>query len=148
MKCPYCRGSRTDVYNTRQTRFGSQIWRRRRCLACGESFTTYEQPDLAFLRVKRSDGFVRRYSRSKLFSGIYEAFNDTSTKPDTIDNVTDTIEAKILDLKHDIVSADQINSIVLVTLKHFSMPAFLRYLSSHAELRSTAEVKRLLKDLR
>ncbi len=145
MKCPHCRTTSTEVYNTRTTRFGTQIWRRRRCLSCLESFTTYEQPDLAFLRVKRSNGKHERYSRATLFSEIYAAFLELKVKPQVIDAVTDTVEAKILDLKQDIVESNQIAAIVLTTLRHFNTPAFLRYLSTHSELRSNAELKRELK---
>lgn len=145
MKCPICRESDTDVYNTRSTRFGTQIWRRRRCLACSASFTTYEQPDLGFLRIKPSHGPLAPYSRAHLFSEIYATFLDIAAKPQTIDAVTDTIEAKILDLKLDIVSTAQICTIVLATLKHYNTPAFLRYLSAHTNLTSNAELKRQLK---
>lgn len=148
MKCPFCRESDTEVYNTRTTRFGTQIWRRRRCLSCGESFTTYEQPDLHVLRVKAATGKPEAYSRSKLFSEIYAAFLDLPAKPKTIDAVTDTIEAKILDLKQDIIETKQISAIVLTTLKHFNTPAFLRYLSAHTDLSSSSELKKELKKYR
>lgn len=145
MKCPVCRESSTEVYNTRITRFGTQIWRRRRCQRCSESFTTYEQADLGFLRVKSSEGRTTRYNRPQLFSEIYAAFLGLTTKPETIDAVTDTVESKILDLKQDIIEANQIADIVLTTLKHLNTAAFLRYLASHAELNSKTELRRQLK---
>jgi transcriptional repressor NrdR len=148
LKCPYCRSASSDVYNTRSTKFGTQIWRRRRCTKCGQSFTTYEQPDLAFLRVSHASGKPARYSRALLFSEIYAAFEGSKAQPALIDAVTDTVEAKILDLQLDIVTSRQIAEIVLATLQHFSMPAFLRYLSSHAELSTSAELRKELKKYR
>ncbi|HSH31419.1 MAG TPA: ATP cone domain-containing protein [Candidatus Saccharimonadales bacterium] len=145
MKCPFCRENDTEVYNTRSTRFQTQIWRRRRCLNCQQSFTTYEQPDLNFLKVLPATGRPRRYSRAKLFSSIYAAFLDIKAKDGTIDAVTDTVEAKILDTKKDALSAPEIAAIVLTTLKHFNTSAFLRYLSTHAELASSAQLKKELK---
>jgi transcriptional repressor NrdR len=144
MKCPFCRSNDTEVYNTRTTKFATQIWRRRRCLSCHEAFTTYEAPDLGFLRVTGSAG-KHRYSRAQLFYSLSEAFGAPGGHQGTIDAVTDTLEAKILDLKSPTITTEQIARIILTTLKHFSTPAFLRYLSTHAELASNAALKKELK---
>jgi transcriptional repressor NrdR len=145
MKCPFCRETQTDVYNTRSTRFGTQIWRRRRCLSCGESFTTYEQPDLGFLRVSNKQGKPGAYSRATLFSDIYEAFTGAKATPATIDAVTDTVEAQILDTKLDIIPSLYITHIVLAALKHFSTPAFLRYLGAHSDVSTKSNLRKELK---
>src|SRR4051812_26742018 len=99
MKCPFCRQTNSEIYNTRSTKFGSQTWRRRRCLMCSKTFTTYEAPDLSFLHIIPISGRKQRYSRAKLFSGLYDAFQNVPQKDATIDAVTDTIEAKLLDLQ-------------------------------------------------
>ena len=145
MKCPYCRQDTTEVYNSRTTRFGTQIWRRRRCLECHESFTTYEAPDLGFLKVIKKTGQKQRYSRAKLYSGIYGAFLSIAAKETTVDAVTDTIEAKILDTKQTVISTDDIARIVLGTLKHFNTAAFLRYLAYQADISSDNQLQRELK---
>ena len=145
MKCPYCREATTEVYNSRDTRFGTQIWRRRRCLSCHESFTTYEAVDLGFLKVVKKTGKKQRYSRAKLYSGIYGAFLSIPSKETTVDAVTDTIEAKILDAKETEMSSESIAKIVLVTLKHFNTSAFLRYLAYQTDLASDAQLKKELK---
>ena len=145
MKCPYCRQDTTEVYNSRTTRFGTQIWRRRRCLECHESFTTYEAPDLGFLKVIKKTGQKQRYSRAKLYSGIYGAFLSIAAKETTVDAVTDTIEAKRLDTKQTVISTDDIARIVLGTLKHFNTAAFLRYLAYQADISSDNQLQRELK---
>jgi transcriptional repressor NrdR len=145
MKCPFCRSDQTEVYNSRSTRSTTQIWRRRRCLACHEAFTTYERPDLSFLHVRGQTAKKTRYSRSTLFSAVYAAFGDQERNDQTIDAVTDTIETKLLDLKSSIVTTEQISGIILSTLKHFETPAFLRYLASHADLASASRLRRELK---
>ena len=145
MKCPYCRQATTDIFNTRPTRFGTQIWRRRKCLSCGANFTTYEQPDLHFLKVVKKSGKAERYSRAKLFSGIYGAFLSVKAKETTVDAVTDTIEAKILDTQQKQISSQDVAKIVLTTLKHFNTAAFLRYLAYQTDLSSDAQLKAELK---
>lgn len=145
MKCPFCRETTTDIFNSRPTRFGTQIWRRRKCLSCHESFTTYEAPDLGFLKVIKKTKKKQRYSRAKLYSGIYGAFLSIVSKETTVDGITDTVEAKILDSKQKEIHSSDIARIVLVTLKHYNTTAFLRYLAYQTDLASDAQLKRELK---
>ncbi len=145
MKCPYCRGETTEVFNSRSTRFDTQIWRRRRCTTCGESFTTYEKPDLGFLKVLKKNGRKQRYSRAKLYSGIYGAFLNIPQKETTVDGVTDTVESKILDTKKRDINSAEIAVIVLATLKHFNTAAFVRYLAFQTDLSSETQLKKELK---
>lgn len=145
MKCPFCRSDQTEVYNTRSTRSGSQLWRRRRCLTCHEAFTTYEAPRLSWLQVEAQNASRRPYSRARLYSAVVSAF-DNHASSDTTDAITDTVESKLLDLKSKIITTNQIAAIVLTTLRHFDTPAFLRYLASHADVSSKADLKRQLKN--
>src|SRR5664279_2442499 len=119
MKCPYCRSAETEVYNSCSAMSPEQIWRRRRCMSCQRSFTTYEAADLGFLRVTTPSGATRPYSRSKLFSSLYAAFDRLPGQNDTIDAVTDTVEAKILERRQTELPSADIAEIVLITLKHF-----------------------------
>ena len=145
MKCPFCRESTTDVFNYRSTHFGTQIWRRRKCLSCNESFTTYEAPDLGFLKVTKPGRHSQPYSRAKLYSSIYAAFLDVPAKETAVDGLTDTIEAKILDTKSPSIKTEEIAAIVLSSLKRFNTTAFVRYLSTQTDLASAAQLKRELK---
>lgn len=148
MKCPYCRSDATEVYNTRPTHSGGQIWRRRRCQNCHEAFTTYEAADLGFLKVVKKSGKKERYSRAKLYSGIYGAFLSIPRKETTVDAVTDTVEAKLLDTRQRELPTDQIAAIVLSTLKHFNLAAFMRFLAYQTNPASPAELDRALRKYR
>lgn len=145
MKCPFCRETTTEVYNSRTTRFDTQIWRRRRCQNCHESFTTYEATDLGFLKVLKKSGKKQRYSRAKLYSGVYGAFLSIPSKETTVDAVTDTIESKILDTRKSEITSSEVAKIVLATLNHFNTAAFLRYLAYQTDLASNAQLKKELK---
>jgi transcriptional repressor NrdR len=145
MKCPFCRAETTDVFNSRSTKSGTQIWRRRRCLSCHESFTTYEAPDLGFLKVIKKSGRKERYSRAKLYSCIYGAYLSIPRKETTVDAVTDTVEAKLLDSRLRELPTGEIASIVLSTLKHFNLAAFMRFLAYQTNPASPAELDRALK---
>lgn len=145
MKCPFCRQDNTEVYNSRSTKFGTQVWRRRKCLSCHESFTTYESPDLGFLKIVKKTGKKQRYSRAKLYSGIYGAFLSIPAKETRVDAVTDNIEAKLLDTKKAELSSAEVATIVLTILKHFNTSAFLRYLAYQTNLASDAQLAKELK---
>ena len=146
MKCPFCRSNQTEVYNTRATKVGTQLWRRRRCLSCHEAFTTYEVADLGFLQVTAKNASHSPYSRARLYAALASALDTRQAKPSTIDAITDTVESKLLDLKSPAITTTQISGVILTTLKHFDTAAFLRYLASHADLRTNAELKRQLKN--
>jgi transcriptional repressor NrdR len=145
MNCPYCRSPKTEVYNSRNTKFGNQIWRRRRCQSCHDSFTTYEAADLGFLKIIKKSGKRQRYSRAKVFTGVYNAFQSIPSKENAIDAITDAIEAKILDKQAREISTVDIASIVLSTLKHFNTSAFLRYLAYQTDISTNG---RLMKEIK
>lgn len=146
MKCPFCRSTHTEVYNTRATKFGTQLWRRRRCQACHEAFTTYEAADLGFIQVSAQNASRTPYSRARLYAGVAAAFQGQKATSITVDAITDTVESKLLELKTRSFTTQQISAIILTTLKHFDTSAFLRYLAGHAELSTNAELKRQLKN--
>jgi transcriptional repressor NrdR len=145
MKCPHCRSTDTEVFNSRSTKFDTQIWRRRRCLACQQSFTTYEAADLSFLKVTKKSGKPERYSRAKLFGSIYGAFSEIAGKQDAIDAVTATVEAKILEAATPAVASRLISELTLQTLRHYSTAAFVRYLARQTDLASEAQLRKELK---
>ena len=145
MKCPFCRNEATEVYNSRPTSHGGRIWRRRRCLACHEAFTTYEFTDLGFLKVVKKDGAKQRYSRAKLYSGIYGAYLSIPQKEITVDAVTDTVEAALLDTKLRVIPTADIAAVVLTELKKGYMPAFLRFLAYHVRPSNETELNQALR---
>ena len=99
MECPFCQSNQTSVSNSRPTMNNSQIWRRRKCLKCKELFTTHEIIDLSHLVVVKKNGNKEKYSRVKLYSGIYNA--TVSSRPTErqklVEKITRKVEKEILD---------------------------------------------------
>jgi transcriptional repressor NrdR len=145
MKCPFCRQPTTEVFNTRATSRGSQIWRRRRCETCAEAFTTYESPVLAWLTVQGASGRPAAYNRARLYASISAAFPPHFSRAVTTDALTDTVESKLLDLRTRTLTTQQISTTILVTLKAYDAAAFVRYLTAHADVTSNAQLKRELR---
>lgn len=143
MDCPFCQSKRTEVFNSRKTRSHTKVWRRRRCNNCFEAFTTYEYVDMGFIRVIGSNG-TTPYSRARLYSSIYLAFIGTRLElPTDIDNLTETIEHRLLKAKKLTMHRDEIINLVSKTLKPISITAAMRYLADHPPTDTIDLLKRL-----
>lgn len=140
-----CRSPHSEVVNTRSTRGGSQIWRRRRCADCGKVITTYERQDLSFLQVVGSSK-TSSYRRSFLFMSLMRAIDSVNLDDVDIDNLVDTIEQKIILRGQDEIPADLIRRLSLETLKAVDMNAFMRYMATHMQFRTKSELKAEMKN--
>lgn len=134
MDCPFCGNTQLTVVNSRPTKAGTQIWRRRKCLNCKQSFSTYERINLSYLTVVKKSGTKQRYSRAKLYSGIYHCTLDRK-KSDRgelsvmSEEITTEVEKKILDLHKKVLTTDEIKEIVLETLSIKSPDSLLRFIA-------------------
>ena len=134
MKCPFCKSLQVMVVNSRTNCDNNQIWRRRKCLSCGEVHTTYEKIDLSYIKVIKKSGKKVRFQRAKLFSGIYHSCLDKK-KVDRGDagkfaeEVTRKVEAEIIRLKKKEIRSKEITEIVLSILAKESPDTFLIFLA-------------------
>jgi transcriptional repressor NrdR len=129
MECPFCGSNNTDVADSRPTYSGSQVWRRRRCLSCKKIFTTYEKALINFMKIQKKSGRLERYSRAKVYTGIYGAYLRVPAKENVVDKLTDQVEANLLKIHKSVVSSLVIADIVLPLLRAADTAAFVRYLS-------------------
>jgi len=131
MYCPFCNSPNTKVTNSRLTRGNAQVWRRRRCLQCQEAFTSHEIVDLSHLIVIKKSGKPQKFSRMKLYAGIYGATigSKTSNREEVVDKITRVIEQKLLALKKKQIRSDEISEIALRTLRDMHPRTFLRMLA-------------------
>jgi len=113
-------------------------------VSCRSLFTTYERLDLGFLKVVKKAGQKERYSRAKVYSGIYKAFLSVDNKEKTVDEITSQIEANLLELKQKEISSKDIARTVLRTLKSTHPSAFLRYLAYNRNINGEDQLKKEL----
>jgi len=142
MNCPYCGKSSTSVKNSRPTKENTQIWRRRYCENCKETFTTHETIDLSHLVVIKKSGKTEMFSRFKLYSGIYDATigSKLPNREYTIEKITREVEKEILSLKEKHVSSQKMGDMVLKNLKNASPTTFLRYLAYNKNPKSETQI--------
>ena len=145
MICAKCRSPHSEVVNTRTTRGGSQIWRRRRCADCGKVSTTYERQDLSYIRVVSDNDAITPYCRSLLFASLLKVIPDSSLTALDVENLTDSIELKIASLKDDMISSLKLRDLVLATLKPADINAFMNYLVQHNQFRTKTDINSAIK---
>ena len=149
MNCPFCGSTQVMVTNSRPTRGDSQIWRRRKCLGCGEVYTTYEKINLSHLVVVKKSGRKERFRRVKLYSGIYHSSIDRKNvdrgeMSEFSGEVTNQIIREILKLKKKEIFSTEITDMVINRLKNKNPDIFLRYIA-YREGSNKKRLKSLLK---
>lgn len=147
MECPYCHKENNEVINSRPTKKNTQTWRRRKCLSCGEIFTTQEIVDLSHLVVIKKSGKPEVFRSIKLFAGIYGATigSKTPNREIVVEKITHEVEREIMFLKKKRISSGEIADIVLKKLKNAQTATFMRFLAYTKDIDSEAQMKRELK---
>ena len=128
MRCPKC-GSRDDkVIDSRQSRDGSSIRRRRQCLKCKYRYTTYEEVERSDLRVIKRNREHEPFDRRKLAASIAKAFEKRSASLLTLEEMVDEI-VHVLETGGREVPSSAIGALVLEKLRELDEVAYLRYAS-------------------
>ena len=96
MKCPYCSHLGDKVVDSRESKEGEVIRRRRECLDCGKRFTSYERIDEIPYMVVKKDGTRERFSREKLIGGLLKACEKRPVSVAALEAVADRVEAELL----------------------------------------------------
>ena len=146
MKCPYCIKSDTKVTDKRDQ--DSITRRRRECLKCGKRFTTYERVELD-LGVIKKGGKREQFDRDKIKYGIEKAFEKLNASSNEIDEVVDTIVAKIRRTAKDKdISSSKVGEIVMDRLKRANKVAYIRFASVYREFGDIEDFKEEIKKLK
>lgn len=150
MVCPFCDQTRTSVVNSRHTRRSNQVWRRRTCESCGRTFTTREAPQLSFLRVKKREGQIEEYQRSKLLVSLLWS-SDHLDEADVAFALADTVEVRLLRSltpESDQISSQFIAETVQDVLKRFDLKSFIKYVTNREDSLERRDLQALLKNSR
>jgi transcriptional repressor NrdR len=138
MRCPKC-GSRDDkVIDSRQSREGLSIRRRRECLKCAYRYTTYEEIERTDLRVIKRDRSHEPFDRRKLASSLAKAFEKRSISLVVLEQAVDDIIHEIETAGREVTST-QIGTHVMAKLRDIDEVAYLRYASVHRRFQQADE---------
>ena len=96
MRCPQCDGTRNRVVDTRTSRGGRAVRRRRECTGCGDRFTTYEKAELSLPRIVKRDGSRVPFSEEKLRSGMLRALEKRPVPSDRLEAAVSHIKRQLM----------------------------------------------------
>jgi transcriptional repressor NrdR len=147
MKCPYCAHLRDKVVDSRESKEGEVIRRRRECLGCGKRFTSYERLDEIPYMVVKKDGTRERFERQKLISGLLKACEKRPVSVAALEGVADRVEATLQERPEKEIGTEDIGAFVMEELKHLDKVAYVRFASVYRHFRDIGEFMSELKDL-
>src|ERR1700735_526473 len=147
MRCPKCGNQDDKVIDSRASREGSTIRRRRECLQCGHRFTTYEEIEHEGLMVVKRDGRREEFSKEKLISGLKKACQKRPISPKVIEELVEKIVDEISDKYEREVPGMAIGERVMEGLREIDKVAYVRFASVYRRFEEATEFVREVKNL-
>jgi transcriptional repressor NrdR len=147
MKCPYCAHLGDKVVDSRESKEGEVIRRRRECLECGKRFTSYERIDEIPYMVVKKDGSRERFDRQKLIGGLLKACEKRPVSVAALESIADQVETSLQERPEREISTVDIGAFVMGELKKLDMVAYVRFASVYRHFRDIGEFMIELKDL-
>jgi transcriptional repressor NrdR len=135
MKCPQCSFEEDKVVDSRTTKEGEAIRRRRECLKCGHRFTTYEYIERVPMMVVKKDGRREEYSREKLLGGLLKACEKRPVSREQIERVIDDIETALFGKFRNEVKSTEIGNLVVDRLQSLDEVAYVRFASVYRQFK-------------
>ncbi len=139
MRCPKCGCQDDKVIDSRTSREGATIRRRRECVRCGYRFTTYEEVERAGLVVLKRDDRREEFSREKLLAGLRKACQKRPISPKVIEDLVDKIVNEITDKYEREVPAEQIGKLVMEGLRQIDQVAYVRFASVYRRFQEATD---------
>lgn len=147
MKCPYCGHRKDKVVDSRESRDGDAIRRRRECLDCGRRMTTYEQIELMPVMVVKKDGRRERFERSKLMAGLMRACEKRPIPMAQLEEICDQVEGRAHEAGSREIDSQQIGELVMERLRGLDEVAYVRFASVYRHFRDINAFMEELKGL-
>ncbi len=129
MKCPICSHSESRVVDSRTTKEGSAIRRRRECEACAHRFTTYERAEVSWPLIEKKDGTRVGYDRAKISAGIKKALEKRPVSAEDQEAIADRVERYVLDIGEKEISTKAIGEKLMEELREVDEVAYVRFAS-------------------
>jgi transcriptional repressor NrdR len=147
MKCPFCAHLGDKVVDSRESKEGEVIRRRRECLECGKRFTSYERIDGIPYMVVKKDGSRERFERQKLVAGLLKACEKRPVSVSALERIADRVETTLQEKPEKEMTTDEIGAFVMGELKGLDAVAYVRFASVYRHFRDIGEFMTELKGL-
>jgi transcriptional repressor NrdR len=139
VRCPNCGHQEDRVIDSRSTKEGRAIRRRRECIGCGNRFTTYEYVENASIMVVKRDGKREPFSREKVIAGISRATEKRPVPLARIEEMVDRIETEIQRQAPGEVESKTIGELVMSELQQVDEVAYVRFASVYRHFKDVNE---------
>ena len=147
MKCPYCAHLEDKVVDSRESKEGEVIRRRRECLGCGKRFTSYERIDQIPHMVVKKDGRREPFDREKVLAGLRRACEKRPVPTKTLESIADRVEAMVQESPDREVSTGAIGEFLMERLRELDRVAFVRFASVYRDFKDVDQFMATLKGL-
>jgi len=138
MKCTKCGNMEDRVIETRESRDGCYIRRRRECLKCGFRFTTYEKEENIPVLVVKKDGRRESFNMDKIRKGLYRAVEKRPLSAKQVEQLASQLEDRVTNSEKE-VSTKEIGEQIMSRLKNLDKVAYVRFASVYLDFKSLEE---------
>jgi transcriptional repressor NrdR len=147
MICPFCAHKQDRVIDSRESKEGDVIRRRRECLKCARRFTTYERSDeIPYMVVKR-DGRREKFDRQKILEGLLKACEKRPVPMPKLAEVVDEVESKLADNPEREIPTTEVGEFLMQRLRSLDKIAYVRFASVYRDFQDVEAFLVELKDL-
>jgi transcriptional repressor NrdR len=147
VKCPFCNHLEDKVVDSRETKEGDTIRRRRECLACERRFTTYERIDEVPYMVIKKDGRREKFDRQKVLGGLLKAGEKRPISMAKLSELVNRVESKVSDSPDREISTTEIGEYLMESLRELDKIAYVRFASVYRDFQDEQAFFNELKNL-
>ena len=147
MRCPFCLSLDSKVVDSRSSKDGTAIRRRRECLKCSERFTTYERIEEFQPMVVKKDGRREVFDRQKVIAGIRKACEKRPIGADLIEKFVSELEKSIQERGERELPSNYIGERVMEQLREWDDVAYVRFASVYKQFKDLQEFMEQLQEL-
>jgi len=147
MKCPYCAKINNKVIDSRSSKDGRVIRRRRECLECSRRFTTYERLEEVLPMIIKKDGRREPFNRDKIVAGIRKACEKRPISMQKIEEFVDSLELYFQELEKKEIKNSRIGEMIMEKLKDWDEVAYVRFASVYRQFRDINEFMTELEEM-
>lgn len=147
MKCPFCTSLDNKVIDSRLSKDGNVVRRRRECIECHRRFTTHERVEEILPVVIKKDGRREIFDRGKVLSGVQKACSNRPVSMDAVEGLVDRVERHFQDKGEKEIICNEVGEIVMRELHQLDEVAYVRFASVYRQFKDISEFMTEVKDL-
>lgn len=152
MNCPFCGYRQDRVIDSRESKEGDVIRRRRQCLSCERRFTTYERSDEIPYMVVKKDGRREKFDRQKILTGLLKACEKRPVGMAKLAELVDAVESRLLEKPDREMATTEIGELLMEQLRALDKIAYVRFASVYRDFQDVeafmSEIKALIRQKR